>query len=213
MTIRRYFDSDALTLSTEVLACEPDEEAGRFRVTLAETLFHPQGGGQPSDTGRIGEARVLRVAADGEAVVHLVDRAVAPGEVEIEVDAGPRALHARLHSAGHLIAYVGATVGWRAVKGHHWPGEARVVFERDSADAELAAIETQALANGVNAMIAAGLPRVLAEREGRRVIAYGEHDFSPCGGTHVAGTGEIGAVLITKVKEKKGQVSVQYEVA
>ncbi|MEX3526239.1 MAG: hypothetical protein VB143_01695 [Burkholderia sp.] len=74
---------------------------------------------------------------------------------------------------------MGAAVGWRAVKGHHWPG----------------------------------LPRVLAEQEGRRVVAYGECGFNPCGGTHVAGAGEIGAVVITRVKEKKGQVSVQYELA
>ncbi len=220
MTIRRYFDSDALTLGTEVLRCEPVEatdvgaDAARFRVTLAETLFHPQGGGQPSDTGRIGAARVLRVVAEpGGAIVHFVDVELAPGAVEIAVDAAPRALHARLHSAGHLLAYAGAAAGWRAVKGHHWPGEARVVFERASGTGEGAELDAATLAREVNALVAAALPRVLSERDGMRMLAYGALESSPCGGTHVAHTGEVGTIEILKCKEKKGQLSVQYDVA
>ncbi|MBN3726124.1 alanyl-tRNA editing protein [Burkholderia sp. Ac-20379] len=216
MTIRRYFDSDALTLTTQVLACEPEapaepgDGATRFRVVLAETLFHPQGGGQRADTGCIGEANVLHVAIEGDTVVHVTDRAVPAGAVSIEVDAAPRTLHARLHSAGHLIAYAAATFGWRAVKGHHWPGEARVVMERDADAREM---DAQALADAVDALVAAALPRVLTERDGMRMLAYGTLDASPCGGTHVADTAAVGAVTIARVKEKKGQLTVQYDVA
>jgi alanyl-tRNA synthetase len=209
MTIRRYFDSDALTLDTEVLACEPDDD-GHFRVRLAATPFHPQGGGQPSDTGRIGAARVLHVAVDGEAIVHRTDRAVTPGAVSVEVDAAPRALHARLHSAGHLIGYAGATSGWRAVKGHHWPGEARVVFEPDEGARP---IEAEAFAREVDAVVAAALPRTMRIHDGMRVIGFGEFEAYGCGGTHVASSEQVGRIVIVKLKEKKGQLTVQYEVA
>lgn len=218
MTIRRYFDSDALTLNAEVLGCEPDAaqpgaDAPRFRVTLAQTLFHPQGGGQRADTGRIGAASVLHVAAEGETIVHYTDRAVPPSETRIEVDAGPRALHARLHSAGHLIAYAGAGFGWRAVKGHHWPGEARVVFERDATAPAPRELDAPALEAAVGALVTAALPRVLSERDGMRMLAYGALEASPCGGTHVTDTSAVGAVTILKIKEKKGQLTVNYDVA
>ena len=68
MTRRLYYDHDQLLTSVEVLSCIPHEQ--QFAVTLNATPFHPQGGGQPSDTGWIGQAAVLRVAQEGEQIVH-----------------------------------------------------------------------------------------------------------------------------------------------
>ena len=42
MTQRTYYNSDELTMRTLVLDCSPADD-GKFRVTLAATLFHPQG--------------------------------------------------------------------------------------------------------------------------------------------------------------------------
>jgi Ser-tRNA(Ala) deacylase AlaX len=39
-------------------------------VRLSATPFHPQGGGQPSDTGRIGDVEVLRVVSESEGIIH-----------------------------------------------------------------------------------------------------------------------------------------------
>ena len=59
MTLRLFFHSDDLKANVEVLDCTPHEN--EFAVVLRATLFHPQGGGQPFDTGWIGESQVLRV--------------------------------------------------------------------------------------------------------------------------------------------------------
>ncbi|KAF1055991.1 MAG: hypothetical protein GAK41_00218 [Burkholderia gladioli] len=126
---------------------------------------------------------------------------------------GPRAFHARLHSVGHLIAYAGAGFGWRAVKWHHWPGEARVVFERDATAPAPRELDAPALEAAVGALVTAALPRVLSERDGMRMLAYGALEASPCGGTHVTDTSVVGAVTILKIKEKKGQLTVNYDVA
>ena len=40
--------SDITQAEVEVLQCDPTED-GRFAIQLAQTPFHPQGGGQPSD--------------------------------------------------------------------------------------------------------------------------------------------------------------------
>jgi len=59
MTLRLFFHSDDLKANVEVLDCTPHEN--EFAVVLRATLFHPQGGGQPCDTGWIGDSQVLRV--------------------------------------------------------------------------------------------------------------------------------------------------------
>ncbi len=206
MAHRIYFSSDELQMSARVLDCTPDEN-GQFRIILDATLFHPQGGGQPSDAGTIGEANVLRVVQDGDEIVHFADRPVEAGEVVIEVVAEARSLHARLHSAGHLLGYAGEQNGWQAVKGHHWPGEARVVF---AAQGNAQALDAAALEQLVNGLTSRSLARRVTEQDGMRMVTFGDLPAYSCGGTHVASTSDIGEIKILKIKEKKGQVSVHY---
>lgn len=101
MTYRLFFHSDDLSANVEVLDCTPSEN--EFAVVLRATLFHPQGGGQPCDTGWIGESQVTRVVQEQDRIVHYVDRPVGPGMTSIRVDEQRRQLNTRLHSAGHLI--------------------------------------------------------------------------------------------------------------
>ncbi|MCY1245641.1 hypothetical protein D9M72_588050 [compost metagenome] len=140
--------------------------------------------------------------------MHVCDRAVELGEAHIEVSSEVRSIHARLHSAGHLIGFCGEQFGWHAVKGHHWPGEARVIFESDANAVEVngTAIELEA-----NAHVAAGLCRNTTLDGDKRFIGFGPLPAYSCGGTHVASTADIGRITISKVKEKKGQMWVYYD--
>ncbi len=107
---------------------------GRYAIELDRTLFHPQGGGQPADRGWIAGQVVETVAVRGERVLHILSQPLPLGEVEMKIDASARQLHARLHSAGHLLGLAGEQLGWQPVKAHHWPGEGRITFaSRNSA--------------------------------------------------------------------------------
>ena len=64
MTERRYYYSDDVQGRAQVLSCAP-AEAGAYAVELDATLFHPQGGGQPSDVGTLGGVAVLRCSSKG----------------------------------------------------------------------------------------------------------------------------------------------------
>lgn len=64
MTERRYYYSDELQGQAQVLSCAP-AEAGAYAVELDATLFHPQGGGQPSDVGTLDNVAVVRVQQQG----------------------------------------------------------------------------------------------------------------------------------------------------
>ena len=80
MTKRLYDENSHLTeAESRVVSCVPAGDA--FDVVLDQTVFFPEGGGQPSDTGKLGEALVSHVREEGGEIYHRVDRALAVGAV------------------------------------------------------------------------------------------------------------------------------------
>lgn len=209
MTERLYYTSDATECPARVVNCLGEAD-GRYAIELDRTLFHPQGGGQPADRGWIGELAVESVAARGESIVHIVAQPLPSGEVAIRVDEDARRLHARLHSAGHLIGQAGERFGWRPIKAHHWPGEGRITF---AAGTNALLPEASALLAQIEGWQAEDLPRRISFAEGLRKVGFGDMPSYPCGGTHVASLSELGEVVITQVKMKKGQMIVSYAIA
>ena len=206
MTERLYYTCDRTEGQANLLSCsaEPD---GRYAVVLDRTLFHPQGGGQPADEGWIDNEPVETVLARGDDVLHIVAKPLLPGVVNLRVDAAQRQLHARLHSAGHLIGLAGTAFGWLPVKAHHWPNEGRITF---AAGGNGTLPDAPSLLAKINAWQAEDLPRRVTFDGGLREVGFGELSAYPCGGTHVARLSDIGQVTITQVKMKKGQMIVNY---
>jgi alanyl-tRNA synthetase len=207
MTLRLFFHSDDLKANVEVLDCTPHEN--EFAVVLRATLFHPQGGGQPFDTGWIGESRVLRVVQDPDRIIHFVDHPVKPGMTQIRVDEQRRQFNSRMHSAGHLIGHFVQALGWMPIKAHHWPGEGRVQFKPAESAKE---VDAEMILHGIEKWIANDLPRLTSLREGAREIGFGELPAYGCGGTHVRSLKDLGTVTITSLSLKKGTLSVHYSV-
>lgn len=129
------------------------------------------------------------------------------GPVNMQVDEAQRRLHARWHSGGHLIGWLGETRGWRPMKAHHWPGEGRITF---TPGPDVQTLEAAFLHAELARLIAADLPRRQQAVDGMRQIGFGDLPAYGCGGTHVATLGEVVAIAITGVKMKKGQLIVQY---
>lgn len=202
-----YLTSDDLECTARVLSCEQTQE-GLWAVVCDRTVFHPQGGGQPSDIGLINDVSVRKVIHTPDAIIHLCE-APLEGEVSMAVDGKTRRLHSRLHSAGHIIGFVGDELGWHATKGNHFPGESRVVFEPENPDA-IQLITPEELQTQVNALISRKLERRITETDGLRYVTWGDLRAYPCGGTHVSNTEEIGKVTVSKIKMQKGQISVSY---
>lgn len=126
----------------------PDEDT--LVVVTRETIFHPQGGGQPSDVGSISSparGAVFTVSAarmdavhDGQ-VLH-VGRFSPPSRtfdvgdtVTQAIDVDQRELYSRLHTAGHVL---GAAVrhlledeipGFDELKASHFPDAAACEFQ------------------------------------------------------------------------------------
>jgi Ser-tRNA(Ala) deacylase AlaX len=209
MKNRLYLCSDELEIKTDVVSCVPTGTDG-YAVHLAATPFHPKGGGQPSDIGWIGETAVTQVLLQQEDVLHVVAEPVPIGPVKVRVNGHVRRLHAHLHSAGHVIGYVGERFGWLPTKAHHWPGEARVVFRAGPTPHDMDAIVVQALCDQ---LIESDLPRWITQRDdGYRAVGFGDKPPYACGGTHVRSLGELKGIQILSVHLKKGNLSVCYDV-
>ncbi|BCQ29259.1 alanyl-tRNA editing protein (plasmid) [Caballeronia sp. NK8] len=188
----------------------------RPTLCLDQTWFHPQGGGQKADRGRIGASSVLHVSHNADSVDHLVDSVTGLKEgmtVALDIDRSWRMLNASYHTAGHLIACVVEALvpSLHAVSGHQWPGEGRVEFSLGDQTADVPMDE-------VNSRIAqdiqCDLPVSLHGDPYRdRCIRIGDYPPIACGGTHVRSLGTLASVRVTAVKKKSGQIRVSYEVS
>jgi Ser-tRNA(Ala) deacylase AlaX len=135
-------DSYLTQHDTRVAAVE-HQDGARARITFDSTLFYPQGGGQPSDQGRIHgpagqQAIVLAVSMDrlqgGDAIHECAlegNAVLAPGDpVRMALDWDLRYLHMRLHSGGHAIDHAVQLLGlpFASHKANHFPACPSVEF-------------------------------------------------------------------------------------
>ena len=117
------------------------EQAENFKqpdchvVILDQTVCHPQGGGQPFDTGIISgddsssfEILDARMDRDTECIHHIgkfTNGLFSVGDVvKIKINQEKRLLYSQLHTAGHLVDASLHLLGyeWKPTKGYHFPG-------------------------------------------------------------------------------------------
>ncbi|SOE97670.1 Ser-tRNA(Ala) deacylase AlaX (editing enzyme) [Burkholderia sp. D7] len=186
----------------------------RPTLRLDQTWFHPQGGGQKADRGRIGESSVLHVSHNSDSVDHLVDsvRGLEEGmTVELEIDRPWRLLNARYHTAGHLLACVVESLApsMQAVSGHQWPGEGRVEFTVGDGSVP---VQVDELNRRIAEDIAADFGVcVLGDPYSTRMIRIGDYPAIACGGTHVSTLCTVASVMVTAVKRKGDRIRVSYD--
>jgi misacylated tRNA(Ala) deacylase len=196
-------------------------------IVLDRTVFYPQGGGQAGDRGvlvladgreiaiadtRKGEApgEIVHVPAPGQAAAQVGDA------VQARIDVARRVRHMRFHTATHLLcALVPHPVNGCSITADY----ARLDFHMSEP------LDKEQLTAGIARLVAEAHPvthRWIGEDEldanpglvrsmsvqpprgtGRvRVLEIDGVDLQPCGGTHVANTRDIGAVVVTKIEKK-----------
>ncbi|MDR0235291.1 alanyl-tRNA editing protein [Acinetobacter sp.] len=201
--------SDLTSANVDVLSCELNQD-GLFAVRLAQTPFHPQGGGQPSDLGTINDVDVVHVVQQAGDIIHYCQHEISLGQAFAQVAQNERLFYSRLHSAGHLIGHIMQGFGWHPVKAQHWPEDAKVQFTQSENAQDIDQIHLQAICQQY---IRSNLPRITQQNEqGYREVGFGDLPKFPCGGTHVQSLSDIGCIEITAYKIKKAKLTVSYKV-
>lgn len=156
--LKYLYDTYADTDEALVLRIGRDDR-GSYLV-LNQTIFYPQGGGQPADSGFIQFDQTLLSIEfvgfrDGEVLHYVAEEppgfeALVGQLCELRVNLSRRLEHAKLHTGGHLIAGIierqTPDVTMRAVKGFHFSEGAYVEFEgkaEGDVDALLADVQTR----------------------------------------------------------------------
>ncbi|XP_047963418.1 alanine--tRNA ligase [Salvia hispanica] len=129
-----YFEDTSRLQSTSTVLSSFLSDDGRQTLVLDSTIFHPQGGGQPSDKGYISSTHLTFLVEDVRSKDKIVyhygrfnskDGNFEKGaQVFLSVDQERRTLNSRLHSAGHLLDMCVRNVGWEHLepsKGYHFP--------------------------------------------------------------------------------------------
>jgi len=220
------YSTDAYARSCEATVREVRDDG----VVLGCTVFYARGGGQPGDTGVLrwaaGEVRVKDTFKAAGEVVHAVEGEPPPtgSTVACEIDWDRRYRLMRMHTAMHLLCSL--------IKGAAVTGGS-VGADRSRLDFDLPIPPPkEEIEAGLNALIEADHPvriewvdeavldadpslvRTMSVAPPRgtgrlRLMRIGEGealvDLQPCGGTHVARTGEIGRVAVIKIENKGRQ--------
>ena len=105
MTERLYLKDSMLFLcSAVVTGCT--ETDGGYAVELDRSVFFPNKGGQPCDTGMIGEAVVSSCDEQGDRLIHLCDRPLSVGEtVTVSIDGERRFDIMQQHTGEHMLSW------------------------------------------------------------------------------------------------------------
>src|SRR6058998_533833 len=101
-----YNDSRLLEFDARVVGLS-ERDKGAVAVTLDRTAFYPTGGGQPNDTGTLGEARVVDcIDAESEGVLHVIQGPVPQigNEVHGKIDWLRRLDHMQQHTGQHILS-------------------------------------------------------------------------------------------------------------
>jgi alanyl-tRNA synthetase len=226
-----YRDSFLRDFDAQVISCEKAQAEGAkeaspsWWVTLQETAFYPTSGGQPHDTGRLNEAAVVDVfeREDGT-VVHVTDREVAPGPVRGTVDWPRRFDHMQQHTGSHVLTAAFQSLFNIPPVSFHM---GKTLSTLDVATSSISAEQLENIERFVNEIIFEDRPihvrygtgsdlatlgvRKESEREGiLRAVEIEGVDIQACGGTHVCRTGQIGMILVRRMKKVRENWRVEF---
>ena len=225
MTERLYLiDSHLFENQCTVLSCEPAKEG--FDVMVDRTVFFPNKGGQPCDTGILGGVKVVDVRESGDELILRTEGPLPVGEtVTGHIDEERRLDIMEQHTGEHVLSWCAYKLFDAVNVGFHC-ALTYATLDLDKPLTPEQVTEMEDMANGlvrrnlpVTATIydseedLAGVP-LRKHAEGLiapiRVVSIEDADSCTCCAPHVHSTGEIGAIKIVSAVAYKGGMRMTF---
>lgn len=220
-----YKDSYIKEFISRVVSCQPGKNG--YEVTLEETAFYPEGGGQPGDTGSLNNTiEVIDTKERDGQILHICKEAIAAGTtVTGKLNWERRFCHMQQHTGEHILSgIVHQKYGYDNVGFHMGKDFVSVDFNgiltpEQTAEAERLANQAVFADREVRAYYPS--PEELKNLDYRskkelagqvRIVEVTGSDVCACCGTHVRRTGEVGLIKVTRSEHYKGGVRLYLQI-
>lgn len=226
MTEKLYYnDTYKLEFEGKVLSIENWND--KFAVLLEKTYFYPTSGGQPNDIGFINNVPVIDVVEKNGNIYHILDNKIFENLVLCKIDYERRLENSQNHTGQHLLSQSFIRIKKSpTISMHIGQNFSTIEIVTDSLNNE-DIIKVENLANQIiyenrkiNVLYLSedeinnyNLRKKYKKKTSNgdiRVIEIEDFDLSPCGGTHLRSTGEIGIIKIISFEKYKGNYRVHF---
>lgn len=226
MTVKLFENNSLLkTCQATVTACT--ENKGKYLVELDQTVFFPEGGGQLSDKGKLGEAVVSHVSEKEGHIYHECDKPLAVGStVEAALDWNVRLDRMQQHLGEHLLSYA----CWKLFKAnnvgfHMNEDDVFIDLDKELTDEDL--LKAELYTNEIiwdnrpvhirymDSTEAVKLKDKMRKFNSKltgtlRIVSVEDADICTCCGTHPPFTGMLGSVKVLRHEKHKGGCRVEF---
>ncbi|NQT61262.1 MAG: alanyl-tRNA editing protein [Bacteroidetes bacterium] len=228
MTEQTYYNDQSKKTESSIIL-RVDSLKKNYGIVLDHTIFYPEGGGQPGDTGFIGNARIIDTRKKDGEIYHITEILpnFQPGDVvDCTLDWERRYDYMQQHSGQHILSGVMHTLFKIATISVH-QGEEYLTIETNRE--EIGEDEILAVENETNRIITQNIPInsiTVDEVEARkmnlrrapkvsgavRLVQVGKYDIVACGGMHVSSSSEVRLISLIGVEKIRGHARLIWKV-
>ena len=222
MQTERLYYKDSYISEFEAKAISCEKRDGFYAVILDKTAFFPEGGGQKSDTGFIGEAVIFDVQEENDEIIHKSKEEIKVNEeYSCKINWDLRFLRMQNHTGEHIISgIVNRKFGYDNVGFHLDDEYVTFDFNGELTREQLDEIEDEA--NEIiykNVKVKTSFPdekelttleyrSKLELTENVRIVTIDGVDVCACCAPHVNSTAEVGIIKLLDFMKHRGGVRI-----
>lgn len=224
MTKKLYIDNPYLK-ETHATIIDKSFKDEKFLIKLDRTIFFPHlSGGQPRDLGTIDGKNVIDVYEDDNDIVHVIEEDIESDKVLLSIDWNNRFDLMQNHTGQHILSDTFKKLFNAETIGFHI-GEKYITVDIELPDiTEDDIFQIEVLSNKIiqsnfkvqskllsrNSIDKLNLSKIPEDDKYIRMVNIDNISSSPCCGTHVSSTGEIGLIKIMNLDKSKGNTRVSF---
>lgn len=220
-----YQHPEADSLQTALVSAEQDKKD--WLVELKDTIFYPEGGGQPADKGLLAGQEVLDVQKLENRIFHRVKNKPETKEVFLKLNRPHRDYYSIRHTGQHLLSALLFTLyGIQTRSVHLGKDEVSIEIDRrEIREQDILAIEKEAAGiiaenrpirsfwvKDQEALKAYKTRRPSKTSQNIRLVEIEGLDLTPCGGLHLASTGPLGLIKYGGGEKIRGQLRLKWRI-